>query len=127
VHQLIISPFLGTYLVLRPGRPNAVKISQEKYAQLQSAGPDGLCPDWLDDAAMRSWGTDISGRPLSEFASFRTPSPLPYGRASYELNMGCNYDCRHCYLGLKQFAGLEWKERGKSLTRCERRACCGFS
>jgi uncharacterized Fe-S cluster-containing radical SAM superfamily protein len=115
MHQLIVSPFLGTYLILRPGRPNAVKISGKKYAQLQSAGPDGLCPDWLHDAVMRSWGTDISNRPLSEFAILRTPPPLPYGRASYELNMGCNYDCRHCYLGLKQFAGLEWTEREKIL------------
>ncbi|MEV0114128.1 radical SAM protein [Streptomyces sp. NPDC050844] len=29
--------------------------------------------------------------------------------------MGCNYDCEHCYLGLKQFSGLEWPDRERLL------------
>src|SRR5262249_55081487 len=36
---------------------------------------------------------------------------LAYGKASYELNLGCNYDCEHCYLGLKEFDGLDWPSR----------------
>jgi uncharacterized Fe-S cluster-containing radical SAM superfamily protein len=115
VYELIVSPFLDTYLVLRPGQPNAIRISQSKYAQLQSAGPDGLCPNWLSDTVTNLWAIDISGRLLGDFAIVRAPSPLGYGKASYELNMGCNYDCKHCYLGLKKFAGLEWPERQKIL------------
>jgi uncharacterized Fe-S cluster-containing radical SAM superfamily protein len=52
---------------------------------------------------------------LREFAITRAPSPLSYGRASYELNMGCNYDCKHCYLGLKEFTGLDWPARERIL------------
>ncbi|MBV9857644.1 MAG: radical SAM protein [Streptosporangiaceae bacterium] len=115
MHELIVSPFLGTHLVLRPGQPNAIRISRDKYAQLQSTGPDGLCPNWLSDAVIKSWRIDVSDRPLRDFAILRAPSLLGYGRASYELNMGCNYDCKHCYLGLKEFAGLEFAERGKIL------------
>jgi MoaA/NifB/PqqE/SkfB family radical SAM enzyme len=61
------------------------------------------------------WQVDISARPLSETATVRAASPLGYGKASYELNMGCNYECEHCYLGLKQFAGLEWDGRERVL------------
>lgn len=41
--------------------------------------------------------------------------PYGYGRASYELNLGCNYDCEHCYLGLKTFSGLSWLQRERLL------------
>jgi hypothetical protein len=56
--------------------------------------------------------------------SARTPAPSGpawprwrggYGRASYELNPGCNYDCEHCYFRLKKFAGLSWPERERLL------------
>jgi len=115
MHELIVSPFLGTHLVLRPGQQNAIKIPLDKYAQLQSAGSDELCPDWFSGAVMKSWGIDISVRPLRDFAIVRAPSLLGYGRASYELNMGCNYACKHCYLGLKEFSGLDWPAREKVL------------
>lgn len=45
----------------------------------------------------------------------RQPSTYGFGRASYELNLGCNYDCEHCYLGLKRFEGLNWPERERLL------------
>jgi hypothetical protein len=115
MHELIVSPFLGTHLVLRPGQPNAIRISPGKYAQLQSVGPGEICPEWLSAAAIKSWGIDVSHRPLRDFAIVRQSSPLCYGRASYELNMGCNYDCKHCYLGLKDFSGLDWPSRVKIL------------
>src|SRR5712664_4120232 len=44
MHELIISPFLGSHLVLRPGQRNAVKISRARYAQLQATGPAEACP-----------------------------------------------------------------------------------
>jgi MoaA/NifB/PqqE/SkfB family radical SAM enzyme len=64
---------------------------------------------------MRSWGIDAGSRPLGDIAILRVPSFLGYGRASYELNMGCNYDCKHCYLGLKEFSGLDWPAREQVL------------
>lgn len=36
-------------------------------------------------------------------------------RATYELNLGCNYDCEHCYLGLKEFKGPSWPNRERML------------
>ncbi|MCW2929122.1 MAG: hypothetical protein JWM19_84 [Actinomycetia bacterium] len=46
-HELIASPFLGSYLVVRPGRRNAIKISRARYAQLEATGPGDPSPGWL--------------------------------------------------------------------------------
>jgi len=32
------------------------------------------------------------------------------------VNLGCNYDCEHCYLGDKMFAGLDWPGRERLLS-----------
>jgi hypothetical protein len=36
----------------------------------------------------------------------RQPSAWGYSRASWEINLGCNYRCKHCYLGLKVNSGM---------------------
>lgn len=115
MHEIVISPFLDHYLIVRPGQRNAIKIPQSRYTQLRLAGPAESCPEWLASAVMQSWGIDVGGRPLGDAAILRAPSLLGYGRASYELNMGCNYDCKHCYLGLKEFSGLDWPAREQVL------------
>lgn len=116
VHELIASPFLGEDLVVRPGSPNGLKIPHRKYLQLGQIGAaDGICPAWLVDAAARAWNIEISGRAVNHAVIIRTQSPYGYGRASYELNLGCNYDCEHCYLGLKRFDGLSWPDRERLL------------
>jgi MoaA/NifB/PqqE/SkfB family radical SAM enzyme len=115
VHEVIASPFLGDYLVLRPGSSKGLRIPFLKYRQLQQAAPGQDCPAWLVDAARRSWDLNLDDRTVGETVLVRTPSPHGYGRASYELNLGCNYDCEHCYLGLKRFEGLPWPERERLL------------
>lgn len=65
-------------------------------------------PAWLVKAARGAW------RSCDVFL-IRSVSPFKFGRASYELNLGCNYDCKMCYLGLKRFQGLEWDNRVKIL------------
>jgi uncharacterized Fe-S cluster-containing radical SAM superfamily protein len=116
VHELIVSPFVGEYLVLRPGSPNGLKIPHSKYLQLGQIGAaGGICPAWLVDAARQDWDLEISGRAVNYAVIVRTQSTYGYGRASYELNLGCNYDCEHCYLGLKTFSGLSWPQRERLL------------
>jgi organic radical activating enzyme len=116
VHELIVSPFMGDYLVLRPGFPKGVKIPHLRYRELAQATDAGaVCPAWLADVARRVWGLKISGRSLNELVIVRAQTRYEYGRASYELNLGCNYACKHCYLGLKEFAGLGWSDRERLL------------
>jgi len=115
MHDLIASPFLGNYLVVRPGRPNGVKIPYSRYHELMQADPGEINPAWLADLAHQAWDLDIAHQPQSSTILVRPESPSGYGRASYELNLGCNYDCEHCYLGLKRFEGLEWADRERLL------------
>ncbi|WP_433189759.1 radical SAM protein [Actinoallomurus sp. CA-150999] len=113
MHELIVSPFLGSHVILRPGKPNGIKISQARYEEITKA--DSSAPAWLTESARNAWSIDISDRPLRETTLIRMDSGYGYGRASYELNLGCNYDCEHCYLGRKKFEGLEWPDRERLL------------
>jgi hypothetical protein len=87
-HEMIASPFLGSHLVVRPGRRNAIKISRARFAELRATGAGESSPGWLARAARDAWDIDITGRPLRDCVIVRAPSPLGYGRASYELNLG---------------------------------------
>lgn len=112
MHEFIVSPCMGDYLVLRPGFPKGVKIPHLRYRELvQVAEEKEVCPSWFAAAVHQAWELEISGRLLSELVIIRRQTLYEYGRASYELNLGCNYACKHCYLGLKEFAGLPWQER----------------
>jgi MoaA/NifB/PqqE/SkfB family radical SAM enzyme len=92
-----------------------VKIPRSKYHQLQQSAADETCPQWLVAAGRSAWNLDLAGQSLEGTVLVRPPSPYGYARASYELNLGCNYDCEHCYLGLKRFEGLSWPERERLL------------
>lgn len=45
----------------------------------------------------------------------REPSAYGFARASWEINLGCKFACKHCYLGLKEFAGLAWDDKVRLL------------
>ncbi|MFJ8730263.1 radical SAM protein [Streptomyces bauhiniae] len=116
-HQLIVSPFLGEYLVLRPGDDNGVQIPLKRYLELsRSASADAEAPHWLVEGARQAWGFDLPAhRPLQDSVLVRAPSPYGMARASYEINKGCDYDCPHCYLGLKRFEGMPWADKVRLL------------
>lgn len=112
MYEVIASPFLHDHLLVRPGSTGGLKIPLRNYVELARLAASGdQCPDWLVAAARRAWDVDLTGRSLNDAVLVRTRSEHGYGRASYELNLGCNYDCEHCYLGLKKFEGLTWTDR----------------
>ncbi len=111
-HRFIVSPFLDEYVILRPGSPGGLRISADKYRELREARS---APAWLTKAVSVAWGREVSVRPFATAVLIRQEPPYGYVRATYELNLGCNYDCEHCYLGLKKFEGLTWPQREKLL------------
>ncbi|XVQ10674.1 radical SAM protein [Spirillospora sp. CA-255316] len=115
MHEVIASPFLGDYLLVRPGSRNGLRIPYTRYRELAALSSDERLPAWLLEGSDRAWKLDLSGRSVADTVSVRPESPYGFGRASYELNLGCNYDCEHCYLGLKRFEGLGWAERERLL------------
>ncbi|MGH3327644.1 MAG: radical SAM protein [Streptomycetales bacterium] len=116
MHELIASPFLDDFLVLRLGNGSGVKISPNRYEELKQATERGAdAPGWLVDAARRAWQLNVAHRPAAETILVRPTSHLGYARASWEINKGCDYDCDHCYLGLKRFEGLSWDNKVRLL------------
>lgn len=116
MHELIVSPYEDEHLLLRPGSIRAVKIPAMKYGFLQRAAADGeTAPAWLADVAQRAWGLDLLGRPVSGTVLVRKPGRHRHSRATWEINLGCDYDCEHCYLGEKKFEGLDWTGKAKLL------------
>jgi len=116
MYQLIASPFLGHHLVLKPGMQAGLKITKAQYSELLADDAQrAVCPQWLVDGAHGAWNLDLAESQLAETVLVREPSSFGYGRASYEVNLGCNYDCEHCYLGLKQFSGMDWDARVRLL------------
>jgi len=118
---LIGTLYLDRYFVLRQGSTRGVQVSAARFEELREAATaDGRVPEWLADAARGVWGVDVAGRRVADTVLVRADSSYGYSRASYELNLGCNYDCEHCYLGLKQFEGLDWPDRQRLLlTMCD--------
>jgi sulfatase maturation enzyme AslB (radical SAM superfamily) len=113
--QLIASPYPDGHVLVRPGREGGVRIGEAIFAQLRDAAPDAVVPAWLAEAARNGLGADVDGQPIAGTIMVRPETPHGYARASYELNLGCNFDCEHCYLGEKRFDGLKWPERERLL------------
>ncbi|WP_443064208.1 radical SAM protein [Streptomyces sp. NBC_00525] len=57
------------------------------------------------------WGLDLGGCPAQGTVLVREPSLYRYCRASWEINLGCNFGCKHCYLGERPFSGLGWQDK----------------
>ncbi|MFG3118717.1 radical SAM protein [Streptomyces sp. NPDC048197] len=116
MHDLIAAPFLNDHLLLRPGNSSGVKIRPHHYLELrQAVATDDTLPHWLHKVARRRWGLDLDHRPSSQALLIREPSPYGHGRASYEVNNGCNWACDHCVYGAKRHEGLAWPAREQLL------------
>jgi MoaA/NifB/PqqE/SkfB family radical SAM enzyme len=115
--DLLAAPFLGQYLLLRPGSTDGVQLPRGYFDQLvQAAAEGGPHPPWLADLARQTWHLNLPDTaPINGRVLVREESPLGYGRASWEINLGCNYACSHCYLGLKEFSGLPWPDKERLL------------
>ncbi|WP_395295580.1 radical SAM protein [Kitasatospora hibisci] len=112
MYDLIAAPFVGSHVLLRPGRREAIKLPEKRFRELGLASARGeMCPPWLLSAAKARWSADLPVRRVAESVLIRRPSVFGHSRASWELNLGCDFGCDHCFLGERPFAGLD--EAGK--------------
>ncbi|MFC5218990.1 radical SAM protein [Streptomyces coerulescens] len=72
-------------------------------------------PEWLVDAVRAQWHMDMADRSVGEVILVRDAGPYEFSRATWELNLGCDYDCIMCYLGEKRFEGLDMAGKRKLL------------
>lgn len=116
--QAIISPQEDQFVAVRPGHDAAMQLPAAFYAALADlADEDGIVPDWFADAAAQAWAMDFRDRPVRDVLMVRAPSTLPvtYSRASWEINLGCNFSCEHCYLEQRPFAGMTLDQKLQTL------------
>ncbi|WP_330458056.1 radical SAM protein [Streptomyces sp. NBC_00820] len=110
--SLVVSPFLDGYVVVRPGSQVALRIPTDHYAALATAAEtQEPAPAWLRAAVRERWGLEMPTGPLAGAAIIRAASDYGFSRASWEINLGCNFDCPHCYLAAKEFDGLSWEQK----------------
>lgn len=111
MYQLIVSPFLDSHVVLRQGDPALLLISRERYDELATAHETTApLPQWLVDQAAEQWSLELRGRADAELC-LRPRVEHQYARASYEINLDCNFSCQHCYHGGGHARGLNWEDR----------------
>ncbi|MFB7113916.1 radical SAM protein [Streptomyces sp. NPDC056190] len=116
MHSLIASPFLEQHVLVRPGSRGGALLPEERYEELRVLDAAAPAPAWLADAVHEQWeDLDVTGRPAGDFLLVRQPSTWGYGKASWEVNLGCNYKCKHCYLGLKVNSGMPWDDKWRCL------------
>ncbi|MFE6178806.1 radical SAM protein [Streptomyces sp. NPDC056464] len=117
MHELVVTPFGGRRLILRPGSSKAVQLPHAKFDELSTlAASASTVPQWLVDAVRAQWRLDLAGRSAGEVLLVREAAPYGYSRATWEINLGCDYDCALCYLGEKRFEGLDRAGKRKLLT-----------
>ncbi|MFJ5265908.1 radical SAM protein [Streptomyces sp. NPDC088387] len=112
MHSLIASPFLDQHVLVRPGSRGGALLPEARYDELRALDPGEPAPPWLVEAIGGQWAElDVADQFLGEFLLVRQPSTWGYGKASWEINLGCNYKCKQCYLGLKMNAGMPWEDK----------------
>lgn len=126
MHQLIVSPQNDKYVVVRPGARNGMQIPHGMYEEVANAVKEGASlPSWLTEAAQKAWGLRPEITSAAGSVLVRPITSLNYNRASWEINKGCNFNCEHCYLAERKFAGLPRGEKTNSLPCCVTRVFCG--
>ncbi|MFJ1600195.1 radical SAM protein [Streptomyces sp. NPDC088261] len=116
MHQLIASPHNGAFLVARPGARAGMRIPRALYEQVASIAESGApLPPWLLEGARTAWDLDLAGLTMRDTVLVRPETGLGYGRATYEINKGCNFNCEHCYLAERRFEGLPWVGKARLL------------
>ncbi|WP_217164639.1 radical SAM protein [Streptomyces sp. AC512_CC834] len=116
MHALIASPFLEQHVLVRPGSRSGALLPEARYEELRALDAEAPASSWLLDSVAGQWpDLDLTGRPAGDFLLVRQPSSWSYGKASWEINLGCNFDCKHCYLGLKMQAGMPWEDKRRCL------------
>ncbi|MFZ3599417.1 radical SAM protein [Streptomyces sp. BH104] len=116
MNDVIASPFLEQHMLVRPGSRGGVLLPARHFEELRAHNPADEAPPWLTESVRRQWpDLDLTGRPTGEYLLVRHPSKWQYARASWEINLGCNYTCKHCYLGLKMQSGMPLADKERCL------------
>ncbi|MFE9024379.1 radical SAM protein [Streptomyces sp. NPDC007808] len=116
MHQLIAAPFQNKRIILHPRSSKTLTVPPPKYEELtHSVAEHDRLPDWLIRGANRAWDLVLPAEAAHKTIVVRVAGPYEITRATWEINLGCDYDCKMCFLGKKKFAGLDWEGKKRLL------------
>lgn len=95
------------YTVLAPAAYDVLKLAAQQHQPL---------PTSILIQAAKMWGLDLASLDTAQALLIREPTEYDYSNASWELNLRCNYNCEHCYLGPRPHDSLRMPGRMKILT-----------
>ena len=84
MHDLLAAPFLGQYLLLRPGSTAGVQLPRGHFDQLARAAAAGSSyPPWLAGLARQRWQVELPAAAVMQGRVLVREEPAyGYGRAS---------------------------------------------
>ncbi|MDQ1294028.1 MAG: hypothetical protein QG608_1911 [Actinomycetota bacterium] len=108
-------------MILDQGHSQAVGVSPARHEELLTLlGQDAPVPGWLSAAARAAWDAcPPVGTALRAVLRTRAAG-VGFERASWELDLACNFRCAHCYLEQRPGGGLDWSARKRLLGELER-------
>ncbi|GAA0371913.1 radical SAM protein [Streptomyces blastmyceticus] len=116
MHAVIASPQEQKYVIVRPGARAGMQIPRAMYQQLADTVAARLpVPSWLVEQASKAWSINLADERSDRAIVVRPVTFLGYSRATWEINLGCNYNCEHCYLASRPFDGLSRDEKFRML------------
>lgn len=111
MQPIVVVPRSDHAMVMTRDHPSFLKVTTEAYQILDGLSPADEVPDWLSQAIEDKWRLPAKGKTVAELIHVRKPSSYGYEVASWELNLLCNYNCAHCYLGERPNASLDLESR----------------
>ena len=94
------------YTLLAPAAYDVLKRAVQQHQPL---------PPSILMRAKTMWGLDLASLDAARALLIREPTEYDYSNASWELNLRCNYNCEHCYLGPRPHDSLRMPGRLKIL------------
>ncbi|SPE57398.1 molybdenum cofactor biosynthesis protein A [Streptomyces netropsis] len=99
MHSVIASPQEAKYVIVRPGARAGMQIPSTHYREFADAVDAALAaPSWLVEAAQQAWGLNLASERSDRAVLVRPVTTLAFSRATWEINLGCNFNCEHCHL-----------------------------
>lgn len=112
MQPLILMPTRGDNRLMFRGSEKYLGISDAGVKTLQAAiESQAPLPASISARGSDMWGLDLQNMLTHEVIMVRDDAATDYQNASWELNLRCDYDCSHCYLGPKPNDTLAMDQR----------------
>lgn len=117
-HPIVVIPFDDHVKIFYRTSSSYIIAKAELYDILKEELALGaVTPTWLSMLVTSKWGVKTDGLSLCDVLTLRQSSDFAYGIASWELNLLCNYNCPHCYLGVRPNETITHESRMRILDR----------